>query len=772
MIAATPLLVFYFLLRIRRDPRYRKRFSERLGVLSFSYEPTAAGAIWLHAVSVGEVISAIPLVAALRNGYPNAPIFVSCATVAGRAIAEEKLASKVDGLFYAPLDYPVCIRRVLRKLRPSLVIVMETEIWPNLYREAKRWGAALAIINGRISDRAFPRYRPWRRVFAAVLSHPDRILVQSEEDRRRYLELGAPADRVEAAGNLKYDFNPGDGELPAAVADLLDALRPGQICIAASTMPGLDSDDVDEDDLVIAEYRKLAVRHPSLLFILVPRRPERFAVVAEKLGQAGVPFVRRSELGGAAPPKLPCVLLLDSMGELSRLFAIADVVFMGGTFPRRGGHNILEPAFFGKPVIAGPHMENFTAIAAEFTGAGALVRISRADELASTITRLLQNPAECEQVGRRARSLAASKRGVTERLSRRLLDLYFETLPLRPRSALLSPFAAWWERGAKRRRQRDTAAARELPRPVISVGGLTMGGTGKTPFTDWLAIELRGQSLQPAILTRGYRRRSPQASVILAAGSAASADLTGDEPQIYLRHGAAHLGIGADRYVTGRELARIHPVDAFLLDDGFQHWKLRRDVDIVLIDAMDPFGGGAVFPRGRLREPLESLGRASAFVITRVEPGLRTDPIERVLRRYNPDAPVFRSRVAPRRWLELRTQRTSDIAPFRSAVAFCGLANPRTFWRTLDSLGLDIQSRWAFGDHHRYRILEMKRLARSARAGGSEALVTTEKDGANISSAVLAMAGDLPVYALEIGIVLDNPEGLLELVPGLRSRAD
>lgn len=762
----SPLLVLYFLLRIRRDRRYLRHFRERLGFLPGTYEPTAAGAIWLHAVSVGEVISAIPLVAWLRREYPNAPVFVSCATVAGRAIAEEKLAPKVTGLFYAPIDYVSCVRRTLRRIQPSLVIVMETEIWPNVWREVKRSGSALAVVNGRISDRAFPKYKPWRTFFEAVLCQPDLLLVQTEEDRRRYVEIGAPVNRVETGGNLKYDFNPGEGAIPDAVAAFLDRLRPGRIVIAASTMPGLDAADVDEDDIVIGEYAKLAARYRDLLLVLVPRRPERFAVAAAKLAEAGVPFVRRSELATTSPPALPCVLLLDSMGELSRLFAVADVVFMGGTFPRRGGHNILEPAFFGRPVIAGPHMENFAAIAREFTEAGALVRIERPNELAPAIADLLDHPAAREAAGSRARLLASSKRGVTERLVKRLLDLYFHTLPLRPRGAVWSPLAALWERGAKRRRDHDQREARRLPQPVISIGGLSMGGTGKTPFADWLTAELKRQGFQPAILTRGYRRRSAEPSIIVPAGSRCPANRTGDEPQIYLHRGAAHLGIGADRYATATRLLESHPADVFVLDDGFQHWRLHRDMDIVLIDAMDPFGRGAVFPRGRLREPFEALKRASAFVITRVEPGLRTDAIERVLRRYNPAAPVFRSRVVPAGWLEVGTDRRLDTPPFRSAVAFCGLANPRTFWRSLESLGVDIRWRWAFGDHHRYRMMQMKRLVKALKSTGAEALVTTEKDAANLSPAALGMAAPVPVYALRIGIEIDDADGLIERILG------
>ncbi len=769
---AVPPLSLYFVWRISRDRRYARDFSERLGSLPFPFEPTPAGAIWLHAVSVGEVISAIPLLRSLRRHYPAAPVFLSCSTIAGREIASEKLTGVVTALFYSPLDYAFIVRRVLRKLKPSLVIVMETEIWPNLYREVKRSGAALAVVNGRISDRAFPRYRPWAWFLSAVLSQPDLLLVQSEEDGRRYGLLGAPADRVASAGNLKYDFNPGEGDIPTNLLDFIDHAGSSQIVIAASTMPPRDAADVDEDDIVIAAYRQLAVEYPRLLFVLVPRRPERFEIVAAKLEEAGIPYARRSHLPvTGTPPALPCVLLLDSMGELSRLFAIATVVFMGGTFPRRGGHNILEPAYFGKAVVAGPHMENFTAIAEEFTKAGALVRVAEPGDLAPAIGRLLYDSRRRTEIGERAQVLAAAKRGVTERIAERLLDLYFRTLPIHRGSVLLAPLAAAWKAGSVYRGEKAMDWRRKLDRPVISVGNITMGGAGKTPFVAWLAEQLQRRGLSPAILTRGYRRRSSDPYVILPAGAEASPDLTGDEPQIYLTRGVAHLGIGADRYECGRVLLESLDADAFILDDGFQHWRLYRDLDIVLIDGLDPFGGCDVFPRGRLREPLDSLARASAFIITRIEPGTRTDAIDEYLRRWNPGAPIFRSHVVPGRWHNIRTGRVSESTPVHTVAAFCGLANPRAFWRTLDALGLEVRFRWAFGDHHHYRLPQLRRLGRRARHSGAQAVVTTQKDVANLYPGAGAMFSPLPVYALEIGVELDKPDEFLDLVSPILTRA-
>jgi tetraacyldisaccharide 4'-kinase len=652
---------------------------------------------------------------------------------------------------------------VLKRLQPALVVVMETEIWPNLYREVKRSGAGLVIVNGRISDRAYPRYLPWAWLFGAVLSHPDLILAQTAEDRRRYLGLHAPFARVEIGGNLKYDFDPGQGEAPREVSELIDTLRPGRIAIAASTMPPRDAGDVDEDDIVIATFNELASRYPDLMLILVPRRPERFGVVAEKLDRAGIPYLRRSALPVPNVPRLPCVLLLDSMGELSRLFAIADVVFMGGTFPRRGGHNILEPAFFGKAVVAGPHMENFTAIANEFTEAGALVRVSEPRELPAAMARLLSNGIERDNVGQRARELAMGKRGVTDRIASRLTELYFPLLPT-CRAIVLQPLAALWETGVNIRRRRALAKRRRLPRPVISVGGITMGGTGKTPFVDWLTTELHSRGVQPAILTRGYRRKSDEPCVVITAGSQAPAELTGDEPQVYLRRGIAHLAVGADRYDCGGRLLDTLEADLFVMDDGFQHWRLYRDLDIVLIDALDPFGGGSVFPCGRLRESLRALERASAFVITRVQPGITTAPIERVLRQCNPLAPVMRSRVVPRGWMDLRTGATLVELPTTTVAAFCGLANPQSFWRTLGSMGLETRFRWAFADHHHYRIRELRRFGHRARHSGAHAVVITQKDVPNLCPDAIDLMAPLGLYALDIGLELEDPGPLFGLL--------
>jgi len=709
------------------------------------------------------VLSLVELLRHLRTERPSVQLFVSTTTLAGRATAEQKLAGLADGVFFAPLDYGSTIRRVLRQLRPSLVVVLETEIWPNLYREAKLSGASLLVVNGRISDRALPRYQRWNWFFRHALAQPDEILVQTEEDARRYRIAGAPSERVKVGGNLKYDFTP-----PAA-GTFIDEINPEQVWIAASTMPPATPNDVDEDDAVIAAFQEIAATHRGLLLILAPRKPERFDVVADKLFRVGVPFTRRTAF---APLPLPSVLLLDTIGELAGLFEKADAVFMGGTLAQRGGHNILEPAYFGKPIIVGPHMENFAAIAKEFHDAGALALIQRPAELAAAVTQLL---ADGSALGQRARDLAQAKRGVTARIAARIWEAFSEgvpsPIPKLPARLVLTPLSWIWRLGHRANVALILSAQRSLKAPVISVGGLTMGGVGKSPMVAHLAERFQQAGRNPAILTRGYKRKSVEPLVLVRRGGRASLDLTGDEAQMFLREGAAHIGIGGQRYAVGREMERHFAPGVFLLDDGFQHRKLARQHDIVLIDGLNPFGGG-VFPLGRGREPAEGLARATAIVVSRAEPGQHNTGLERQLRRFNRSAPIFRCRVAPREWVDVHSTLAAPITQpgFTKVAAFCGLGNPRSFWSTLEELKLDLVFHWAFGDHHSYSPTELQRLLAQAQTCGAEAIVTTEKDALNLCNGASEIVSPLKLYWLKIGIEIEREEELLQQI-GLRTEA-
>lgn len=760
---ALPLLLLYLLFRSLGTRGYWSSLPQRFGFVPRSLRQTGPGAIWLHAVSVGEVLTCVELLRRMRVQFPASRLFVSTGTLAGRSTAEARLRGLADGTFYAPLDYTFAVRRVLRALRPSVVVVAETEIWPNLFREAKRTGAALAIVNGRISDRAFPRYRRFRHFFRAVLPQADCILAQTEEIAGRFVVLGAPPDRVRVSGNLKYDFEARPAAPDSPVIEFLAATRPSAVWIAASTTAPTTPGDVDEDDIVIDAFRALAPRHPDLALILAPRKPERFDVVAAKLAAAAIPFTRRT--AGLRPCR---VLLLDTVGELGGLFAAADVVFMGGTLAQRGGHNVLEPALFAKPVIAGPHMENFPGIATDFRAAGAWVEIAEPADLAPTVERLLADPEAARATGRLALACAQARRGATARALDEIRALHGARVPryraAQPWFAAGFALSLLWKWGVARDRARNLRAARRLPVPVVAIGNLTAGGTGKTPCVLLLARAFAARGRAPGILTRGYGRSSPDACLLLAPGASVPADRTGDEPQIFIRSRLAPVGVGADRYHTGSLLIREFPIDSLLLDDGFQHARLERDCDLVLIDALNPFGGGELLPLGRLREPLSALARAGVVLITRSAFSDLAPAIAHEVKRWNPAAPVFLADVEPLAWVEHATGARLPLEPppFSNAGAFCGLGNPESFRRTLARLGIEPACFVEFGDHHRYSPNQLRHIAAEFAGRGATAAVTTQKDVLNISEGCDRLLDPLPLFWLETGMRVEREGEFLD----------
>ena len=757
---AFPLLLLYLVRRILKNRHYAQRLGERFGLLPPDIQPTLPGAVWLHAVSVGEVIAAIPLIRALGQELPGVPVYVSTSTLAGRAMADQKLAGIADGVFYAPLDYCFAVRRVLRRLRPALLIIMETEIWPNMMREAKRSGTGVIIVNARISDKALPRYRRHAWFFRCPLSYADAVLAQDETAAGRYRMLGAPV--VEVAGNLKYDFDPSTAKVAPDLEAWIKASQASQILIAASTMPPARDGDVDEDDLIIAQWPALAAENPDLLLILVPRRPERFATAAAKLEAAGIGFTRRTALSG--PNR---VLLLDTIGELNGLFRFATLVFMGGTLAERGGHNILEPAAFGVPVASGPHMENFTEIAAEFDAAGALPRLDQTN-WSFAVSSLLSKPALLSAIGNKSLELANSKRGATARSIDLIRLAYDAALPKPIPPVALIPLTWIWRTGMVIDRTIKQSRTYRARVPVVSVGNLALGGTGKTPLILWLCRELARQGRRPAVLTRGYRRSAGEVTEVFMPGVMPDVALAGEEACLILQGGDAAVGVGADRVRAILPLEKQFDPGILLLDDGFQHWRIARDADIVLVDALDPFRGG-VLPLGRSREPFSALRRATAIVITRTSPGRAYSGLIAAIRRHNPSAPIFRARTAARlpnlggSSFGADPESSFGTAPGTSFGAFCGLGQPEAFRNTLNDLGLKPQFFEVFPDHHHYSHDDIARMRSRAAV-----LLTTEKDQVNVPQT--SRDG---IVAVKIDLELDDPAALLAAInlPGTRGSA-
>jgi tetraacyldisaccharide 4'-kinase len=380
----------------------------------------------------------------------------------------------------------------------------------------------------------------------------------------------------------------------------------------------------------------------------------------------------------------------------------------------------------------------------------------------------LSDRSAAHRVGELARATLQRRTGVGFRIAERLWPVYHGANIRPPRSGLaylvLKALSLLWTAGGYWKRARSEKRARSLPglaAPVVSIGAITIGGSGKTPFTKYLTHLLRARGDVPAILTRGYRRRSPQRNLVLSPGVKIAPAFTGDEAQIFLRSAEAPLGIGANRYDTAKLLLRRYPdTNILLLDDGFQHASLPRDVDIVLIDGLDPFGGRDTVPLGRLREPPQALARADLFVVTRAERPEKFEAIRRELALYNEDAPVFRTYLRARQWRDYSGQPIT-VPPGARVAAFCGLGNPANFWNTLESLGLHVVFRWTFGDHHSYTPVEIQRIADQAKAHRAEVLVTTEKDRINLPDHLQKLLKGAQLAWLEIELELEDEIGFL-----------
>jgi 3-deoxy-D-manno-octulosonic-acid transferase len=400
----------WFLYQAIRYRKYIGSLPQRMGYLPLSFNMDGEQSIWIHAVSVGEVLTARPLARDLRARYPRLRIFLSTTTMTGQAIARR--IQEVDGVFYFPFDLGVFVRRTLDLVRPRLFIMLETEIWPNLLRACRKRGVRTVIVNGRLSERSYPRYRVVRGFMARVLDDVDSFCVQSEESARRFIDLGANPGRVTVTGSLKFDSL----ELPSPTMQTrprdrvlryfrIPATRP--VIVAGSTMKG-------EEAAVLTAFRRVRGSVPNTLLILAPRHVERAAEVEQQSRHEGFKVLRRSELPIDAEPRAD-IVILDTLGELATIYQLATVAFVGGSLVDTGGHNILEPAVFGKPIVFGPYMSNFAEIATAFVSNAAGVQLRSDRDLAETLVALMTDPVRRARLGAAARALVEANRGAKDK---------------------------------------------------------------------------------------------------------------------------------------------------------------------------------------------------------------------------------------------------------------------------------------------------------------------------------------------------------------------
>jgi len=419
----------WFLYQALSRRKYLGSLRERLGRLPVSFNLDGEPSLWIHAVSVGEVLAARPIAEELKTRFPGFRLLVSTTTAAGQQLAKRQLP-EADAVFYFPIDFTWVVRRVLDRAKPRLLVLMEGEIWPNILRECERRGVKTAIVNGRVSARSFGRYRLLRPLLGRVLAGVDAFCMQSDESARRVIGMGADPSRVTVTGSLKFDAarlpaSPAQGRPRERVLRYFRVPHDRIVVVAGSTMRG-------EELPLLRAFRRIKHASPHALLIIAPRHPERLTEVMHIARGEGFATARRTELAVDSDPRAD-VVVLDTIGELASLYQIATVAFVGGSLVPTGGHNILEPAVHGRPIVFGPSMSNFAEIADLFLSSDAAVQVASDAAFAEALTSLVGDPVRRAALGAAARALVDANRGATART----LEVIARLLP---HPAVVRPF--------------------------------------------------------------------------------------------------------------------------------------------------------------------------------------------------------------------------------------------------------------------------------------------------------------------------------------------
>jgi len=390
--------------------KYLSNFPERIG---FYRTPGGSHDLWIHAVSVGETLASRPVIDEVLRRRPATSIVFTTTTITGQSQARRLFPEAT--ITYFPFDFSISVKRFLDHHRPRVFAAMETEIWPNVTRLSRARGLRLLLANGRLSDRSFPRYRALRPIVKRILRLYDRVLVRDDGDRRRFIDIGAPPDAVETTGNVKFDFEA--DKKPLAIRGELESLIAGRrVLILGSTREG-------EEEAILPELERF-IKEKDAFVIIAPRKPERFEIVAGLLSTTSIAFIRRSEIAPAnGKGQTANLLLLDSVGELTRIYPYATAAFVGGSLVPTGGHNPIEPAAAGVPVSFGPHMTNFREIAATFLESDAAVEVQSPADLIAFATRMFDDAAARAAYGDRARRTVEQNRGAAARTAEYIVEL-------------------------------------------------------------------------------------------------------------------------------------------------------------------------------------------------------------------------------------------------------------------------------------------------------------------------------------------------------------
>lgn len=797
------LIIPVFMLRSVREKGFVERIKQSLGFLPDHALDAVARkqCIWVHAASVGEIVAASPLIKEFRKEFPADPILVSVVTNSGYAMAN-RIIKDADSIIYFPLDLPFLAEYIVGKVRPRVFLPVETELWPNFLKAARKYKIPVMMVNGRISDKSVKRYHHMHSLLDDMISTVNVFAMQSDLDAEYIGRLGAKPELITVTGNTKFDQTYTDVE-PEEKRKLIEDMGLGDatgIFLAGSTHKG-------EEKYVLEAFKVLRQETPGVKLVIAPRDIMRKDEIQALCQEYGFTAAMRTVLQ-AAPKKGHDVVILDTIGELGKVYSIGDVIYVGGSLIPHGGHNILEPAAHGKAIIVGFNMFNFKDTHVLFTKRQACITVNNQKELTASICQLFADEPARRRMERETLAIVGENKGASRKsavILHELLERHArEQGPLAIKSTekienfqtylfqlvhgsekqglfshivilLLYAFSFIYGRlvNCKLALYRcGILKQARLDCHVISLGNITVGGTGKTPTAQRLARDIRDMGYRVVILNRGYRAKWKGEVGVVSDGKKLymSAAEAGDEAFLLAKNlPNVPVLIGPERAITGRYAVEHFQAEVAILDDGYQHWQLVRDLDILLIDAINVFGNGYMLPRGTLREPVEHLDRADVCLLTKVDqaaPG-SCEHIRRTVAEQNDHALVVESIHLPRCFIEIGDWYKDitddgidiDYMKGKKIMAVSAIGNPASFEQTISDIGAEIVESLRFPDHHDYTKEEIVDGLKQAQEQGAEAIIITEKDAVKIPSSIIAAERPLPIYVISIEITFQQGAG-------------
>lgn len=813
----------YYTYRLFTEKGFSRRFRQSLGrVHNKEIEKVMRkDCIWIHGASVGEIVATSPLVKQIRQEMPDRPILVSAFTVGGYNMAKQ-IIPEADAIIFFPLDLPFVAESMVKRIHPGVFMPVETELWPNFLRAIRERHIPVMMVNGRISEKSVKTYRYLYGIWDDMLSTVSRFCMQSSIDADYIYSLGADKNKIFVTGNTKFDQTYAEvtSEDYARYKEELGLCNSYPIIMAGSTHPG-------EEKALFDAFKKVREQYADARLVIAPRKVNRADEISKLASSYGFETGYRSKmLENPGLRKEYPVVLLDTIGELGRIYAVGDVVFVGGSLCKTGGHNVLEPAAHAKPIIVGPNMQNFKDSYSLLSKVGACKMVNNVSELANEMLDIIGNDERREKMGAASLQVIKENRGADIRsihYLKELLDLTsvpsreYASYPINTRGindegggglrhsdAIIqyiyqiaygpeTPFYGWlilgflrgcsylYEYGVRLKLAMYNIGLKKKEKLnccVISIGNITVGGTGKTPTAQKMADLIKRMGYRVVILNRGYRSHWEKEIGVVSDGNKIfmTAYEAGDEAYLMAKTlPGIPVVIGKNRAITGKYAVEKLNAEVIIMDDGYQHWHLERDLDVVLVDTLNMFGNGCVLPRGMLREPLENLNRGDLFLLTKTDQSsvLSRMQLRKTIEKYNAKAPVVESVHHPKNFVEIAdwykgiTQNHMELSELegKNVMVFSAIGNPSSFEQTLSSIGLNIKEAVRYPDHHDYGMLEMQYIIERASSQKAVAMVTTSKDAVKIPTEFIYSAREIPLYILNMDIqVTDGFEEFKECV--------